>query len=120
MIHGVVNSDGVPEIAISVAGREWPAIVDTGFNGDLELPASLLQHVNAQYTMDIVSLLAGGQQIIEPAYDVEFPFDGFDVSAEATFVGDSEILLGTGLLRDYRLEVDFAARTVMLERLRNR
>lgn len=32
--------------------------------------------------------------------------------AEAAFVADSEILLGTHLLRDYQLQVNFVTRTV--------
>jgi predicted aspartyl protease len=111
MIRGIVNSDRVPEISLSVAGRSWPTLVDTGFNGDLELPEALRPFVNARYTTDIVSLLAGGQELSEPAFDVDFPFDGHVVVAETTFVGNDGILLGTNMLRDYRLTVDFVART---------
>jgi predicted aspartyl protease len=117
MIRGIVNSDGVPEISLLVVGRSWPTLVDTGFNGDLELPEALRPFVNARYTTDIVSLLAGGQELSEPAFDVDFPFDGRVVLAEATFVGNDGILFGTHLLRGYRLMVDFVARTVLLERV---
>ena len=41
MIVGRVNSDGVPLLTLPVAGQSWAAIVDTCFNGDLELPQSL-------------------------------------------------------------------------------
>ena len=36
MIVGTVSADGVPTITLSVAGQDWPAVIDTGFNGDLE------------------------------------------------------------------------------------
>ena len=42
--------------------------------------------------------------------------DGHIVQAEATFVPAQEILVGTNLLRAYRLEVDFPAQTVELMR----
>jgi hypothetical protein len=61
--------------------------------------------------------LAGGQTIVEDTYIVDFPFDGQLLVAEATFVSDAQILIGTQLLRDYRLEISFPARTVLLERL---
>jgi hypothetical protein len=48
---------------------------------------------------------------------VDFPFDEETLLAEATFVPGPEILLGTHLLRLYRLEIDFLARTVRLERV---
>lgn len=35
----------------------------------------------------------------------------------ATFAPGREILVGTRLLRDYRLEIDFVARTLLLERV---
>jgi hypothetical protein len=38
------------------------------------------------------------------------------VRAQATFVDGNSILIGTGLLRDYRLQVDFPARTVAIEK----
>ena len=41
MIAGSVSNDGVPVITLEVAGQDWSAIIDTGFNGDLELPEAL-------------------------------------------------------------------------------
>ena len=39
------------------------------------------------------------------------------VAADATFVDNPDILIGTALLSDYRLEINFVARTVVLERV---
>lgn len=103
-------------IILTVAGRTWPAIIDSGFNGDLELPESLRPSVNPRFKGQCHSLLAGGQSIIEDTYRVEFPFDGQMVVAEATFVAAHEILIGTHLLRHYRVVLDFPAGTVELER----
>ena len=41
MIQGVVSPTGVPTILLSIADEEWAATIDTGFNGDLELPEVL-------------------------------------------------------------------------------
>lgn len=43
-MQGTVTLDGVPMLYLPVAGRSWPAIVDTGFNGALELPDALQEH----------------------------------------------------------------------------
>jgi hypothetical protein len=40
------------------------------------------------------------------------------VSVTANFANTDAILLGTRLLRDYRLTIDFVARTLVLERVR--
>ena len=49
MIEGTVTIDGMPTVSLSVAGRTWPATVDTGFNGDVELPEELRSFVNARF-----------------------------------------------------------------------
>lgn len=118
MIVGTVTSDGVPIITIAVAGRDWPAIVDTGFNGDLELPLELRDRLTAEFAGQIESLLAGGQRILEDAYLVAFPFDGQILKAGATFVEGETILLGTRLLGSHRLEIVFPRQTLVLERLK--
>ena len=86
MIQGRVTSRGVPTVSIPVAGSDWPATIDTGFNGDLELPEALRMAVNPRFTGQIVSSLAGGQVIEEDAFVVDFPFDGEMILATATFV----------------------------------
>ena len=49
MITGTVTDDGIPMIMLPVAGQLWRGIIDTGFNGDLELPESLRSLVNARF-----------------------------------------------------------------------
>jgi hypothetical protein len=81
------------------------------------LPQGLRANLNARFKGRYRSLLAGDQTIVEDTYRVDFPFDGQTVVAEATFVAAGEILIGTHLLRKYRLEINFVARTVLLERV---
>ncbi len=116
MIEGIVTEDGVPAIEVEVGTRRWQAIIDTGFNGELELPEPVRPHVNAQFVGRAASLLAANQQIQEGVFLVDFPFDGQSVRAQATFVNGREVLIGTRMLRDYRLRVDFPARTVVIEK----
>lgn len=118
MIQGVVSPDGVPTIQVQVANQEWAATVDTGFNGDLELPEALRTYLNIRDTFGLVKFaLAGGQTIEEYVYIVDFPFDGRLVEAAVTFVSDNQILIGTRLLQDYWLQINFVTRTVALERV---
>lgn len=116
MIAGHVSDDGVPVITLVVAGQEWSTIVDTGFNGDLELPELLQGKLNDQPAGRLKPALAGGQVIEEDAYSVDFPFDDQIVRAIATFAPDSQILIGTNLLRDYKLEIRFSSKILQLER----
>lgn len=61
MIVGRVTEDRVPTIQIPVAGKEWPAVIDTGFNGDLELPEALRPFLNARFRSRQPWLLASGR-----------------------------------------------------------
>jgi predicted aspartyl protease len=118
VILGVVDKKGVPCIDVAIAGKFYRATINTGFNGDVELPDSLRPLVNPRWIFEAESMLAAGIPVSEDVYAVEFPWDGKMVDAEATFADVDEILIGTHLLRDYRLSIDFVARTVRAERLR--
>ena len=117
MLVGIVTATGEPVVQLPVAGQDWPAVVDTGFNGDLELPEALRPFVNAEFRGQQPWLLASGHGIEEDMYSVDFPFDGQTVFAEASFVADGVILIGTGILRQHQLNISFPAETVPLERL---
>lgn len=114
MIEGVVSAHGLPIVSLRVADEDRVAIVDTGFNGDLELPDSLRDNLNARHLGRLTCALGGGKTIEEEVYLVDFPFDGRTVQAEVTFVPGSDILLGTKLMREHRLEVDFCSGLVRL------
>jgi predicted aspartyl protease len=117
VLTGTVTDNGVPVVMLQVSEQTWAGIIDTGFNGDLELPDGLRFSVNARFIGRASSSLASGQTIEEDVYLVDFPFDGRTVQAEATFAPGSEILVGTQLLQSYRLEIHFPDQTVLLERV---
>jgi clan AA aspartic protease len=116
LIAGIITEDGVPAIEVEAGGERWQAIIDTGFNGELELPERLRFHVNAQFVGRLTSLLAANQRVEEDVYLVDFDFDGNSVRAQATFVDGDEILIGTRMLQDYLLQIDFPAQAVTVER----
>jgi predicted aspartyl protease len=113
-----VNTLGVPAITLDVAGQSWNALIDTGFNGDLELPRRLRTSLGARWIGTVTSILAAGQTVDEDRYQLPFSFDGKVTLAEATFVACEEILIGTHLLRDHRLEINFVTKDVLIERVR--
>jgi len=52
----------------------------------------------------------------EAVYLIDFLFDGQMVRAQAAFVGGDEILIGTQMLRHHRLQIDFPAKVVAIQR----
>ena len=117
MIAGTVTNEGMPVIPIALASQSWRATIDTGFNGDLELPNALRPFVSPRFVGRTRFLLAAGQTAIEGTFLVNFPLDGETVVAEATFTSATEILIGTGLLRRHQLEIHFPNRTLSLTRV---
>jgi len=73
--------------------------------------------LNSRYVGRVISALAGGQTLEEDVYLVDFPFDGRVTQAETTFVAGHQILIGTHLLQEYRLQINFVSKTVELERV---
>jgi len=116
LIRGIVTKDGVPAVILQIAGRRRQAVIDTGFNGELELPERIRPFVNAKFVGHVTSLLAGNQQIEEEAFLVDFPFDGRIVQAQATFVDGDDILIGTRILQDYRVVIDFPMKLVTIQK----
>ena len=117
---GAVDEFGTPVLRLQVAGREFVAAIDTGFNGDLELPNDVAEHFQLDYLGTSDTVLAGGVVIREELYLIQFPFDGTVVEAQVAFAPVSGILIGTNLLRNYKLEISFVGRTVLLERVTHR
>jgi hypothetical protein len=73
MIVGTVTDEDEPILQLSIEGQPCPALIDTGFNGDLELPERIRPSVNARYLCQSFSLLAAGQTIVEETNLVDFP-----------------------------------------------
>jgi predicted aspartyl protease len=113
---GEVDNDLTRLIKLTISDREWIAVIDTGFNGDLELPESLRPHFDGELIGESQTTLGGGVVVEEDLYSIAFPFDGEVVVAEAVFAPVDQILIGTHLLRNHRLEINFVERTVVLER----
>jgi hypothetical protein len=72
--------------------------------------------VNPQFVGRVTSLLAANRSVEEDIYLVDFFFDRNRVRLGATFVDGGEILIGTRMLQDYRLEIDFPARVLTIEK----
>ena len=116
MIDGVVAENGVPLIMLPLADEDWGTIVDTGFNGALELPATLSSRMSLTSVGFITSVLASGVTVEEEAFRTFIEFDGEQIEVDVTFADVEQVLLGTWLLANHRLEIDFPKATVRLTR----
>ena len=116
MIGGIVTEDGVPLIVLRLADEDWATVVDTGFNGALELPAGLSSRLSLTPAGVITSELASGVTVEEEAFRTYIEFDGERIEVDVTFADAEHALLGTWLLAKHLLEIDFPKATVRLTR----
>ena len=119
MLQGRVTRYGEPVVPIDLILRKrptrFPAVVDTGFNGYLSVPKSLLTRGGWQAIGTEKFEIATGAIVEQAIYLGEAVFDGrrgpvYTVATEA-----HDILVGTKLLRNKLLTVNFRTKRVLIK-----
>jgi clan AA aspartic protease len=110
LIVGFVNVRREAIIRMTVRGphtdREIEAIVDTGFDGNLTLPPSLIEALDLPFRERGRAVLADGSDVSFDIHEAEIVWDECPRTI-AVGVADAEPLLGTSLLDGYELTVRF-------------
>lgn len=110
MIEGVVNANYEPVITLTVQGpsgqtRDIDAVVDTGFNGFLTLPITLVAELGLPYVSIGRATLADGSEISYDVHDVTVLWDAQPRVIEAA-VADTTPLVGMMLLDRHNLNIE--------------
>jgi len=92
-------------------------MIDTGFDGFVHLPSVLASEFKSRLWGEADVTLSNGQIVRQRLFLLEFPFDGQLQTVRASFGPGHEVLIGTQLLASYRLEINFVARAVLLEKV---
>ena len=123
MIEGYINSSTLsPMVPISLVGPdneeiELNAIIDTGYNGEIILPESKILEMGLEFLGTIDSELADGQIVATELFAGRVKW--FDTIQEIS-IGASQsndVLLGTLLLVDCELNIDFKRGEVNIKQL---
>jgi clan AA aspartic protease len=80
-------------------------VIDTGFEGDLALPAHLLRHVADRPAGVRNHALADGSILGCPCYNATLDWNGEDRLTEVLML-EGVPLIGTALLEDYLLQIE--------------
>jgi clan AA aspartic protease len=109
MIVGVVTPDREPIIQIVVHGpssreHQSEALVDTGFDGWLTLPAETIERLELQWRRRGRALLADGSECVFDIYEGALEWDGA-FRRIAIDEADTAPLAGMSLLDGYELNV---------------
>ncbi len=119
MIEGVVNAAYEPVITLAVQGqsgqsRHIEAVVDTGFNGFLTLPTTLVSELGLPFASIGRATLADGSEIAYDVYGATVLWDGQALYVEAD-AADTTPLVGMLLLdgHDLNIQVRDSGRVVI-------
>jgi clan AA aspartic protease len=108
MTIGHVTADGHPQIQIIVEGSDdethaVEALLDTGFNGGLALPAERIAALGLKRRGQVTAVLASGEERNVPTYRATVQVGGTRHSAVVAEAG--EPLVGMALLRGFELRI---------------
>lgn len=110
MISGiVVNGQATVSIVIRLADRSDMAIefvIDTGFTGYLYLPPEIVALLKLPFRYEMLANLADNSEVRLPVYATTILWDGEEQEVRV-FAKGSRPLIGTALLSDYELVVQF-------------
>jgi clan AA aspartic protease len=91
------------------AGQEHDInfLIDTGFAGDLSLPALVVSTFGLPFVGDVVSVLADGTRVDTPYHRAVIVWDGSPRIVHVAASDGDTPLVGTGLLAGYALHAVF-------------
>jgi clan AA aspartic protease len=97
------------------AESEISAWVDTAFNGELVMPASIIEAAGLKQSGGIRASLADGGEVTLETFACEVNWFGEDKLIEVIANDGAVPLLGVQLLIGHRLTVDYSEMTVTIE-----
>jgi clan AA aspartic protease len=92
---------------------EIECVVDTGFEGFLTLPLTVIAELSLSYAGRIDANLADGSNVSTEVYWTEILWSGINREIAVLAMG-SRPLMGTALLEDHHLSIDFCDGGVVL------
>ena len=109
MIEGVVNSSYEAIIPLSLQGpvgvpQELEAVVDTGFNGYLSVPSSLVAELGLVFSTTNSATLADGSEVSFDTYEATVQWEGQPRSIEVD-EADTTPLVGMLMLDGHELTI---------------
>jgi clan AA aspartic protease len=119
-MQGYIDKDRLCRAEITVIGGRQiivvDAVVDSGFNGDLCLPAQAAIQLGLElYGMQRIEL-ADGTKKRELFFTGEAVFDGEPRGVEIFLTDSGDALIGAGLLLDHILTINYVDQAVEITR----
>ncbi len=119
-MNGEVDNSGRALIGLRVRpsadadATSLAAWVDTAFTGELVIPRGTIDKLGLQQSAAVMAGLADGTQVVLETYSCIVEWFGQDRKVDVVENAGQFPLLGVGLLRDRRLEIDYRSRTLSI------
>jgi clan AA aspartic protease len=116
-IDGYFNENDEPVIKLDAISASIEVLIDTGFAGSLIIPQQLSTELTLHFEGFEEFYTVTGHVFVAPAYAVEINWLGEHIKVAVAVSADiKEALLGSQMLKNCRLTIDYANRTVNVER----
>ena len=120
MIEGIVNNFDEPIIKLDIHlsgnnSKKVNAIIDTGFNGYISIPTTIIEESNWDFLGTEEYELANGDIVEERVYLGKIIFDGDELQVFSLTNRTKDVLIGTKVLKNKILKVDFKDSKVTIE-----
>ena len=111
--------DGKPKIELTVIGLDnkikVPALIDTGFDGTLMLSLPAALEIGLRLSNMVQVELADGSIKNEFVFEAKAMLDGETIPVEVLLTSSDENLVGTALLQNRCLMIDFKSQIITLD-----
>jgi clan AA aspartic protease len=114
---GSVNKFREALVAVTFADNQTvECVIDTGFDGALMLPQFIVARLNLSTVGRLLFELVGGAQMRADVALGEIVWLGEPLSVEVIVSAEDDRLIGTEMLADCKLTVDYLAKSAVIQR----
>lgn len=119
MLKGIVNDRDEPVVRLHLVSSNershlHPVIIDTGFNGNLSVPERLAQRYGWPWIGNESYEIATGDVVEQKVFLGEIRWFGSPQQVYAVVSHADDILMGTRLLRQHQLNINFRTRKLQI------
>ena len=119
VLKGIVNDREEPVVNLHLVSSKGhshrhPVIIDTGFNGNLSVPEKLAKRYGWPWIGNESYEIATGDVVEQKVFLGEIRWFGVQQQVYAVASHADDILMGTRLLRDRQLNINFRAKKLQI------
>jgi clan AA aspartic protease len=114
-MNGYFNERDEPVVTLDVGSLSIEVLVDTGFGGSLIIPGNIAHQLDLEFVGPEEFRSVTGETFLADAFSIRMDWLGKSIRVPVATSKEVNLsLLGSHLLRDCRLTIDYRYRTVTI------